>query len=227
MLMEMGFRGVIATSPAIMITLLIFSVLLTAFVFERGLCFLLHGGWSDAFWKRLKACVQAGRMHEARSMCEKNRNIFAQVFHTAIGNAHLSRVDNEDLTQIAKENEQERLRKRLGLFATLSFISPLVGLLGTVTGIMQAFTDLGRAGSGGANIVAAGISEALITTAAGIVVAVPAAMFYNYFTFRLRSIVVRMNNYANELIILMYGGEEVGDHPAQPKASKTYAKATQ
>ena len=71
--------------------------------------------------------------------------------------------------------------------------------------------------------MAAGIAEALITTAAGIVVAVPAAMFYNYFTYRLRSIVVRMNNHANQLIILIYGGEEVGEGKGKGKG---YAKAS-
>ena len=95
----------------------------------------------------LKSCIKAGRFHEARSLCEKSNNVFASAFHAAIANTHLSRIDNEDLVQIAKEDAQERLRKRLGLFATLSFISPLVGLLGTVTGIMQAFNDLGRSGS--------------------------------------------------------------------------------
>jgi biopolymer transport protein ExbB len=142
----------------------------------------------------------------------------------AIGSTHLSRADNEDLVQIAKENQLELLRRKLGLFSTLSFISPLVGLLGTVTGIMQAFSDLGRSGSGGANIVAAGISEALVATAAGIVVAVPCALFYNYFTIKMRGIGVRMNNHAHELIILLYGGEEVGDKPAQPKPSEIRAK---
>ena len=160
-------------------------------------------------------------------MCSQSKNVFAQVFHVAISSTHLTRADNEDLMAIAKDNQLDKLRARLGLFSTLSFISPLVGLLGTVTGIMQAFSDLSRSGSGGANIVAAGISEALVATAAGIVVAVPAAIFYNYFTFRVRGIGTKMNNYAHELIILMYGGEETGDKPAQPKASEIRAKFAQ
>ena len=225
MLMELGFKGIIATNPAIMVTLLICSILLLTFFLERSVYFVIYGGWSDRFFKRLKSAVQSGRFHEGRSMCTNSNNVFARVFFAAISNTHLNRADNEDMVQIEKENMQEKLRARLGLFATLSFIAPLVGLLGTVTGIMQAFSDLGRSGSGGANIVAAGISEALITTAAGIVVAVPAAVFYNLFTYRLRSIVVRMNNTAHELIIAIYGGEETGARPAQPKASEIRAKA--
>jgi biopolymer transport protein ExbB len=224
MLKELGFIGILNVNPAIISTLLIFSILLLTFVLERAWYFLFYAGWSDEFWHRLKAAVAGGRLHEARTLCSQSKNLFADVFHVVLNSTHLVRADNEDLVNIAKENALEKLRKRLGLFSTLSFISPLVGLLGTVTGIMQAFSDLGRSGSGGANIVAAGIAEALVATAAGILVAVPAALFYNFFTFRLRSVGVRMNNYAHELIILIYGGEATGDKPAQPKASEIRAK---
>lgn len=225
MLMELGFWGMMKTNPAIMGALLFFSVFLMAFLIERSWVFLVYATWSDSFWRKIKELVSRGRLHEARNLCSRSNNVFAKVFEVAVSSSHLNRADNEDLVQVIKENQQEKLRKRLGLFSTLSFISPLVGLLGTVTGIMQAFSDLGQSGSGGANIVAAGISEALITTAGGIIVAVPAAMFFNFFTYRLREIVVRMNNHAQELIISIYGGEETGVKPAQPQASEIRAKA--
>jgi biopolymer transport protein ExbB len=225
MLREMGFMGIFMVNPAIISTLLVFSILLMAFFFERTWYFMTHAGWDEAFWRKLKACVTAGRFHEARTMCDQNKNLFARVFFVALNSSQMSKYDNEDLVQIERENSQELLRKRLGLFATLSFISPLVGLLGTVTGIMQAFSDLGRSGSGGANIVAAGISEALVATAAGIIVAVPAALLYNYFSYRLRAVGVKMTNHAHELIILMYGGEEAGEHKTlQQKAQEIRAK---
>ncbi len=224
MLKELGFIGIWNVNPAIISTLLVFSILMLTFLLERFWFYTARAGWNEAFWQRLKSTIQAGRLHEARAMCAQTKNIYAQVFLIAIGSTHLTRADNADLVQIAKENQMEALRSKLGLFSTLSFISPLVGLLGTVTGIMQAFSDLGRSGSGGANIVAAGISEALVATAAGIVVAVPAALFYNYFTIKMRSIGVRINNHAHELIILLYGGEETGDKPVQPKPSEIRAK---
>jgi biopolymer transport protein ExbB len=224
MLKELGFIGIWNVNPAIISTLLIFSILMLTFLLERFWFYSARAGWSEAFWQRLKSTIQAGRLHEARAMCAQTKNIYAQVFLIAIGSTHLTRADNEDLVQIAKENQMEALRSKLGLFSTLSFISPLVGLLGTVTGIMQAFSDLGQSGSGGANIVAAGIAEALVSTAAGIVVAVPAALFYNYFTIKMRGIGVRINNHAHELIILLYGGEDTGDKPVQPKPSEIRAK---
>lgn len=224
MLKELGFIGIFKVNPAIISTLLVFSILMLWFVLERLWFYTTRAGWNEAFWQRLKGTVQSGRLHEARAMCAQSKNVYAQVFLTAISSTNLTRADNEDLVQISKENQLETLRMKLGLFSTLSFISPLVGLLGTVTGIMQAFSDLGRSGSGGANIVAAGIAEALVSTAAGILVAVPAALFYNYFTIKMRGIGVRMNNHAHELIILLYGGEETGDKPVQPKPSEIRAK---
>lgn len=226
MLMEMGFMGIIKVNPAIIITLLVFSVIMLTFLIERAWVYMTMGSWSNKFWEKLRNSVQAGRLHEARAMCAQSENVFAKVFYTAISNTHLTRADNEDMVQIAKEHGQEVLRKRLGIFATFSFVSPLVGLLGTVTGIMQAFHDLAKSGSGGANIVAAGISEALIATAMGIIVAVPSAVFYNLFTYKLRGVVAKMNNYAQEVIILIYGGEPVGDKPAQPKPSEIRAKTS-
>ncbi len=217
MLMEMGFMGIIRVNPAIIITLMVFSVVMLTCLLDRAIVYLSIGGWSQQYWEKLKSAIQAGRLHEARAICAQSSNVYARVFHTAISSTHLSRSDNEDMVQITKENMQEKLRKRLGVFATLSFICPLVGLLGTVTGIMQAFHDLARSGSGGANIVAAGISEALVATAMGILVAVPASIFYNFFTYRLKSIATRMNNYAQEVIIMIYGGEPAGDKPALRK----------
>ncbi len=84
--------------------------------------------------------------------------------------------------QLYRQKLQMDLSRRVGLFGTASFISPLIGLMGTVLGIMRAFHDLAAAGAGGPAVVAAGISEALVTTAAGIAVAVISAIFYNYFT---------------------------------------------
>jgi biopolymer transport protein ExbB len=79
-----------------------------------------------------------------------------------------------------------------------------MGLLGTVMGVLRAFHDLAKSGSGGPSIVAAGISEALITTVADLVVAIPAAIVYNYFNFRLRSVVVDMNTYGQRLLIHLF-----------------------
>jgi biopolymer transport protein ExbB len=104
------------------------------------------------------------------------------------------------------------LNKHLGIFGTLAFIAPLLGLLGTVLGVIRAFRDLALSGSGGPTIVAAGIAEALIATAAGIAVAVTSAVLYNYFTTRLRTIVQQFDLLSQEVAILVYTGHDKGGH---------------
>src|SRR6266705_100232 len=103
--------------------------------------------------------------------------------------AHFPREEMESIFALYRMKLQGLLNKHLALFGTFAFIGPLLGLLGTVLGVIRAFRDLALSGSGGPTIVAAGIAEALIATAAGIAVAVTAAVLYNYFTTRVKSIV--------------------------------------
>ena len=115
----------------------------------------------------------------------------------------------ENALALYYQRVQALLSRRLGLFGTLSFISPLLGLLGTVLGVMRAFRDLALSGSGGPPIVAAGISEALISTAAGIAVAVTAALVYNYFNFRLKYVLNSLNIFGQEIAIMVDSGREI------------------
>jgi biopolymer transport protein ExbB/TolQ len=92
------------------------------------------------------------------------------------------------------------LRRGLGALATVGSTAPFVGLLGTVAGIITAFQAMAATGSGGLGSVSAGIAEALVTTAFGLLVAIPAVMFFNYFTNRVEEIQVDVNDSANELV---------------------------
>jgi biopolymer transport protein ExbB len=153
----------------------------------------------------VKRLVRDGKVQEAVDYCDKQRGLVPEIVKAGLNASHLSRIDAEDTMENYKARSQNLLRSRLGVFGTLSFISPLLGLMGTVLGIMRSFHDLALSGSGGPTIVAAGISEALVTTVTGIAVAVPAAIIYNYFTNRLRNLMVRVDTFTSELVILLYG----------------------
>jgi biopolymer transport protein ExbB len=92
------------------------------------------------------------------------------------------------------------LKKGIPALATIGSTAPFVGLLGTVVGVINAFTGIAATGSGGLGAVSAGISEALVETALGLVVAIPAVWIYNYFTTKLEYFNVEMDNSSSELV---------------------------
>ena len=99
--------------------------------------------------------------------------------------------------------EESRLEKRLSFLASTASVSPFIGLFGTVWGIMNAFGEIGRQGSANLAIVAPGISEALITTAAGLFAAIPAALFFNFFSERVKALSTTMDDFAMEFISMV------------------------
>jgi biopolymer transport protein TolQ len=96
--------------------------------------------------------------------------------------------------------ESTRLERRLSFLATTASVCPFVGLFGTVWGIMTAFGDIGRMGSANLAVVAPGISEALVTTAMGLLAAIPAAVFFNFFSSRVKVLSAMTDDFALEFL---------------------------
>jgi biopolymer transport protein TolQ len=96
--------------------------------------------------------------------------------------------------------EVTRLERRISFLATTASVTPFVGLFGTVWGIMTAFSDIGRMGSANLAVVAPGIAEALITTAAGLAAAIPAAVFYNLYNSSIRQLTALIDDFAMEFV---------------------------
>jgi biopolymer transport protein TolQ len=103
----------------------------------------------------------------------------------------------------ARRREVQRLQRWLALMATTGNVSPFIGLLGTVWGIMRSFHEIGLAGSASLTVVAPGISEALLATAAGLFAAVPAVVAYNHFRARAGRLAARMEDVADEAVNLL------------------------
>ena len=119
----------------------------------------------------------------------------------------------ERSAQTAASEAVTMLERRMTWLATIAAVSPIVGLFGTVMGIVDAFHGLGAAGSATLRAVAPGISEALITTAAGLFVAIPAVVAYNQFTARVRVFASAIDDFCRELLNSL---EEVPVRPAAP-----------
>src|SRR5258708_4651965 len=192
--------------------LLICSIFLVAYAFERFIAFIKVGRMDTGTAERIKQCIRQGAIKDAIALCAKHQNFITHALEVALNAANLPREEMESIFSLYRMKLQGLLNKHLGVFGTLSFIAPLLGLLGTVLGVIRAFRDLALSGSGGPTIVAAGIAEALIATAAGIAVAVTSAVLYNYFTTRLRSIVQQFDLLSQEVAILVYTGHGKGSH---------------
>ena len=137
-------------------------------------------------WERVRDRLEAGDKAGAIAIARRDTSLMGEAIVRLLS---LETANTEKLVeafQLYRQRLSLGLNRRVGLFGTASFISPLIGLMGTVLGIMRAFHDLSAAGAGGPAVVAAGISEALVATAFGIGLAVVAALFYNYFTLTAR-----------------------------------------
>jgi len=102
--------------------------------------------------------------------------------------------------QVAAGEEVRRLEKGMSTLATIASVSPFIGLFGTVWGVMDSFAGLGDVGAASLRAVAPGISEALITTAAGLFAAIPALIAYNHYLHGIRGVASRMNDFSAEFV---------------------------
>jgi biopolymer transport protein ExbB len=192
--------------------LLVCSVIMVAYALERFVAFMRIGRLDTNTAERIKQSVRQGQVKEAIAMCTRKNTFITHALEIALNAAHFPREEMESIFALYRMKLQGLLNKHLGIFGTLSFIAPLLGLLGTVLGVIRAFRDLALSGSGGPTIVAAGIAEALIATAAGIAVAVTSSVLYNYFTTRVRTIVQQFDLLSQEVAILVYTGHDKGGH---------------
>lgn len=166
--------------------LLILSIGVTGLAFERLYYYWFAEKLPSDLWERVLAKISDGDKPGAVSLCRRAKGTVPEALARLLS---IPEPNTEKLTEaflLYRQRAQLGLSRRVGFFGTVSFISPLIGLMGTVLGIMRAFHDLSVAGAGGPAVVAAGISEALISTAAGIGVAVASAILYNYFTLSAR-----------------------------------------
>jgi biopolymer transport protein TolQ len=158
----------------------------------------------------LRAFRKANRLQEIAAVSEQFKpsplvNVFDEVYETykrqTGGYGPPKNITAlERAAQTASSESLTVLEQRLTWLATIGAISPFIGLFGTIMGIVDAFHGLGTAGAATLRAVAPGVSEALITTAAGLVVAVPAVVAYNQFTARCREFGARMDDFSRELL---------------------------
>ncbi len=123
---------------------------------------------------------------------------------------HEREVMKESIEETGRQVVQE-LERFLNTLGTIASVTPLLGLLGTVIGMIKVFTAITAHGVGNPTILAGGISEALITTAAGLSVAIPSLMFYRYFRGKVDALVLKMEEEALKMVEVIHGEREVAE----------------
>jgi biopolymer transport protein ExbB len=187
----------------VMVIILTCSVITFGFALERLLYFWRRRGQPDQVLSGTLERVRAGNLKEAAWLCATTAHPVGAVARQVVENPSLGPDAVEEKMQIALSDQKLQLERHLGWLGTMGNTAPLIGLLGTVWGIMRAFHDMANTGSAGPSVVAAGIAEALFTTAAGLLVAVPAVMLYNHFVRRTHVMLTVAENHARTIRLAM------------------------
>ncbi|OYD14283.1 hypothetical protein CH330_09040 [candidate division WOR-3 bacterium JGI_Cruoil_03_51_56] len=187
----------------VMVVLLIASIAALALVIERFWYF------SRNRFKPAKSLVELRRIlknngpAEALRWSKTIKNPLGRLFTTAIKNISLDSDELSDLLYSLILEERIRYERLLGGMGTLANAATLLGLLGTVVGLIQAFSNIAATGSGGPVVVSAGIAQALLTTAFGLIIGIPTLFFYNYFTKKATDMSATLEATSDRLIVLL------------------------
>ena len=198
------------TAKGVVVMLLLMSAISIGLAVERGLRYAVARNHTRAFAQQVTPVLEEGKLDEAISIALRNKKSpIASMVATGLeefrsGPPHASSVELIDAAERGLERSvatiHAELKRGLSGLATIGSTAPFVGLFGTVVGIMNAFRASAPAKTAGIQGVASGISEALVTTALGLLVAVPAVWCYNYFTTKVENFDVEMENSSMELV---------------------------
>ena len=194
---------VIRDGGPLMIPIGVCSFILFVFVFERATSLRRGRVIPKPFVKRFLTQLREGQLnrHEALDLCEENRSPVAQVFAGAVKKWGRPSVEVEQGIIDAGERVTNDLRRYLRLFNGVATITPLLGLLGTVVGMIRAFNAIVVAGAmGRPELLAAGISQALLTTAAGLTVAIPGLIAYLFFISRVDRLISEIDALGQQIV---------------------------
>lgn len=156
------------------------SILALGIFFERLWTYISLRRRGDRLSAEVRSLVENDRIAEAKAVCERSNFMLSHIFLAALNAAGAQRKYIKTLVEEAGAYQVAALERYLGLLGTIAAITPLLGLLGTVLGMIRAFTELSVQGVGTPETLGAGISEALITTATGLSVAIPVMLLHKY-----------------------------------------------
>ena len=188
------------------------SVLAGAVFLERVTYFHRAQIRVGEFIRGLATLLQRRSVAEARMECEGTPGPIARVILAALVRHDAPRSELKDIVQEAGQLEVPRLERRLGIIATIAVVAPMIGLLGTVAGLIEAFVNMSsQSGFASSTDIASGIYQSLLTTAAGLVVSIPCAVGYMFLSARVNALMHDMERAGIEIVHL------ITDHRKAPE----------
>jgi len=197
---ELSFWQMLMKGGVTVIVLLIISVISWWIIIDRTISFLRMRTSIREFIGKIKKLLDKNDSVGAITLCETTPGPVSAVVTAGIKNMEEGKQKAESAMQRTMNEETERMQKYLGVLGSIGNVSPFIGLFGTVIGIIRAFHDLAATSGGGPSVVANGIAEALVATATGLFVAVPAVIAFNYFVRAIENMETEVINASSEIL---------------------------
>ncbi|MCK4539063.1 MAG: MotA/TolQ/ExbB proton channel family protein [Candidatus Krumholzibacteria bacterium] len=195
-----GLFSELQNGGVIMYPLLLGSVFALAIVIERGFCLRKKKILVAEIVSAIEKIESVEDIKVAERICEANPGPFASIVLVALRNRGLGVDELKEAILDQGRQEVRTLERGLVLLETVAVVAPLLGLMGTVIGMIKVFKVISVQGIGQASILSGGISEALITTVTGLAVGIPALVAYNILTNRAESLVLDIEKYSSGLL---------------------------
>ncbi len=189
----------------VMIPIVFCGVLTLGIIIEKFISLRNSEFDNDKFIKAIEEILRRRKIKESIDLCESIDKPVPRIIKAGLLKSDRSREEIKEAIEDAGVHEIPLLEKYLSVLATVATVAPLLGLLGTVAGLIKAFMVIeSRGGLVNPGDLAGGIWEALITTVAGLIVAIPAYIAYNYFVTRVNGIILQMEKSATRLLDILF-----------------------
>jgi len=188
-----------------MYILLGLSVLSLTIVFERAWSLRRSVVIPLADVNTIEKAVRDGDVKQAMAMCQTHNTAMSRILWVALANRGVRRSVMKEILEESGRQEVAHLDRFIGVLGLVAAIAPLLGLLGTVIGMIEVFQQISLVGVGKADVLAGGISKALNTTAFGLVVAIPSIVAYRFFESRVDRFVIEIEAHALRFVELLKG----------------------
>jgi biopolymer transport protein ExbB len=187
----------------VIVPLLLCSVISLSIIVERCLSLRRTRILRYDVLQRIEELLRDRKIPEASTLCKRYPSSMTRILLAAILNHDKSRQEIKEIIEDAGRQEVPVLERYLTILGTIASISVLLGLLGTVTGMIRTFNAIAALGYGHPEALAGGISEALVATATGLAIAIPTLIMYNFFTSKVDSLVIEMEKNSLRMLSIL------------------------